>query len=151
VAPNLKKSCWRPRRGDESPRRSTVAFTGWGATTVTIELLRLATTWWKGHGVAWSWRMTYTSTTVSRPRRRQVDGRQSNHSALSSSTTRSFHQGSLSAGYWARIAAPTHGSPASRYAVSTILFSYCTIGIPFRALDRAKWSALFSNLCVTPC
>jgi hypothetical protein len=61
----------------------------------------------------------------------QVDGRQSGHSAPSSSAARSFHPGPLSACYWARIAAPTQiqarGSPAARYAVSAILFSYCTI------------------------
>jgi hypothetical protein len=155
VAPNSKKSRWRPRRGDESPQRSTVAFTGWEATTVTSELIWQAMTWWKGHGVARSRRTTYTSTMAARPRRRQVDGRQSGHSAPSSSTARSFHQGSLSTRYWAQTVAPARiracGSPAARYAVSTILFSYCTIGIPFRALDRAKWSALFSNFCVATC
>jgi hypothetical protein len=78
----MKKSRWLPRRGDESPRRSTVAFTGSGAMTVTSELLRLTTTWWKGHGVARSRRTTYTSTMATRPRCRQVDGRQSDHSAL---------------------------------------------------------------------
>jgi hypothetical protein len=72
VASNLKKTRWRPELR-WSLQRSTVAFTGYGATMVTGELLLLSTTWWKGHGVAWSRRTTYTSMTAAWPRRRQVD------------------------------------------------------------------------------
>jgi hypothetical protein len=37
------------------------------------------------------------------------------------------------------------GLPAARCTAPGIFFSYCTIGIPFRAPNRAKWSALFLN------
>jgi hypothetical protein len=46
---------------------------------------------------------------------------------------------------------PSTGLPAVRCTAPGIFFSYCTIGIPFRALDRAKWSALFSNFCLATC
>jgi hypothetical protein len=44
---------------------------------------------------------------------------------------------------------PNEGMPAARCTSPGIFSSYCTIGIPFRAPDRAKWSSLFSNFCVT--
>jgi hypothetical protein len=70
-----------------------------------------------------------------------------------SSTTRSFHQGSLSACYWARITALAWiraWGHRRRDTLHLLIFvRHCTIGIPFRTPDRAKWSTLFSNFCVT--
>jgi hypothetical protein len=71
VASNFTKVRWRPERGEESPRRSIVAITGWGATAVNGELLRLAARWWNGHDMEWSWRTTYITTTAARPHRRR--------------------------------------------------------------------------------
>jgi hypothetical protein len=69
VASNSKRLRWWPRREDESLVRFTVALTGWGATTVIGELLRLAATWLKGHGRGTITATTFTSTTAGWPRR----------------------------------------------------------------------------------
>jgi hypothetical protein len=75
------------------------------------------------------------------------------HSAPTSSTARSFHHESLSACYWARITTPPQILVQGHRRRDTLnLWSslgYCTMGSPFSALDRAIWSALFSNFYVT--
>jgi hypothetical protein len=120
---------------------------------VTGELLRLATTWWKGHGVAWSRRTTYTSTTAARPRRRQVDEVIERNSAPSSSPANIFSPGAVICA----LLGMNRGASANPSVWVTggegwctwRSFSvYCTIRTPFRAPDRADQRPWFSNFCV---
>jgi hypothetical protein len=67
--------------------------------------------------------------------------RQSDHSALTSSTARSFHQESLSARYWAWIAAPVRIAAWDYQRWDTLNLrsssGYCTMGSPLSAPNRA--------------
>jgi hypothetical protein len=141
VAPNLGMACWRPERGTESSRRSTVAITGWGATAVTSELLRLAATWYKGHGVVRSWWTTYTSTTTARPRRRRKwMGDRATTVLRTHPWGRSFFttkRNPLTRGtnHGGRRES-RRGAPAARGAEPGIWFSYCSIIMSFKASDR---------------
>jgi hypothetical protein len=70
VASEFDGDARRPETRDESPARFTVALTGWGATAVIGELVRLVATWLKAWGVAQSRWKTPTPVTIVKPHHR---------------------------------------------------------------------------------
>jgi hypothetical protein len=138
VAFNLKKAHWRPERGTESPRHSTVAFTG--ASTQRTSRLPIA---WQ----AWVNGDHRRDGRAAMSRRKWMGDRAATVLRLHPRWDL-FTRGSLSAFYWARITAPVRiraQGHQRRGAANLWSFSvYCTIRTPFSVPDRANWEAPFS-------
>jgi hypothetical protein len=119
--------------------------TGWGATAVTDDLVRLGTTWWKALSVAQPQWGTATPVTAMRPRRRWKRAGDSEATVSHTHPRRDLYLVN-------EIPTPVAQIPAKRSPAVNILrwrsdpHEHCTMANSIRQPYRAFWSFIFSQI-----